>query len=177
MFVAVETYGAPLNYANAVAAAMQQVDPHQPIAEVTSMETLASRSLAQPAFGAALASAFAAVAVLLTTVGTYGLFNYAVARRRREIGLRLALGGAPRAIVALIVREGLKLGALGLILGVPAAYISSRAARNLLPASVSVDVVTVMTTVLILVAATTLACWIPAHRASRIPPIASLRAD
>jgi putative ABC transport system permease protein len=177
MFIIVRTAGDPLAFAGSVAAAMQRVDPDQPLAEVTSMDSLAARSLATPGFGAALAIGFAAIALLLTMVGMYGLFAWTVTQRRREIGVRLALGGQPHAIVATFMRDGLTIAAAGLIAGLSVAFIVSRAARSLLPTSGSLDLVTAAITAAIVLCAISCACWIPARRASRISPMASLSAE
>ncbi|MBA2302131.1 MAG: FtsX-like permease family protein [Acidobacteria bacterium] len=120
MFIAVKTSSDPSALAGPAAAAIQGIDPDQPIAEMTSMETLAARSIATPGFGAALSGALAAIALLLTVVGTYGLFAYAVSQRRREIGVRLALGASPHQIVGLVLRDGMNLALVGLAIGVPA---------------------------------------------------------
>ena len=175
MFVVVKTSGDPLRHAAVAREAVRSIDRDQPIADVAPLETLASRALAQPGLGAVLSSAFAAVALVLTMVGTYGLLAFTVSRRKREVGVRLALGASPRQIVRLVMNDGLKLAAFGLLAGVPAALLAGRAAEKMLALPVHVDAVTMLTAIGVLVASTALACWTPSRRASRVSPAESLR--
>ena len=177
MFIAVGSSGEPSQMANAVTAVIQQVDPDQPVAEIASMDALASRSLATPGFGAALAGTLAALALLLTTVGIYGLFAYAVSQRRREIGVRLALGASPSQIVTLVLQDGIKLACAGLVIGVPAGLLAASAAGKSMTLSVDLDSSMITIAVAAILTSTVTACWIPARRAARVSPSEPLRSE
>ena len=177
MFIAVHASGDPASLTAAVTAAMHSVDPDQPVAEIATMDALAARSLAGPGFGAALSGTLAACALLLTIVGTYGLFAYAVSQRRREIGVRLALGAAPSQIVNLILQEGVKLAAVGLAAGVPAGVAAASAARSVMTLTAKLEPLMIGAAVAAILAATISACWLPARRASRILPSEALSSE
>ncbi len=177
MFIAVKTSSDPSALAGPAAAAIQGIDPDQPIAEMTSMETLAARSIATPGFGAALSGALAAIALLLTVVGTYGLFAYAVSQRRREIGVRLALGASPHQIVGLVLRDGMNLALVGLAIGVPAGLAAASAAGKVMTLTVAVDPALIAGAVTAIVLSTGVACWVPARRAARVSPSEPLRSE
>lgn len=177
MFIAVHSSGDPSSLTAAVTAAIQSVDPDQPVAEIATMEALASKSLAGPGFGAALSATLATFALLLTMVGTYGLFAYAVSQRRREIGVRLAIGAAPSQIVNLILRDGLGLAAVGLAVGVPAGLAAANAAGTVMALSSKVDPLMIAGAAGAIIASTVTACWIPARRAARVQPSQALSTE
>ena len=161
----------------AIAEAVRAADPNQPLAEVASMASLRGRSFAQPGFGAALAGWLALLALALTAVGVYGLHAFAIAQRRREVGIRLAVGGTPGRVQALLLADGLRTTMAGLCVGLAAAVPAARWAQRVIPGGAAIDVssVAIAGAVTLLVAAG--ACWIPAHRASRLDPTVVLRAD
>jgi hypothetical protein len=175
MFLAVRTSGDPTDLTAPAQAAIRALDPDQPLADVASMDTLASRSLAQPAFGAGLSSVLAAIALGLTMVGMYGLFAFAVSKRTREVGVRLALGATPRQIVSLILRDGVRLTLSGLLIGAPLAWMAATAIERRLALPVAIDVPTVVVAVSLVLATTVIACWLPSRRASRVSPAEPLR--
>jgi hypothetical protein len=175
MFVAMRVRGQFGSYVVPVTEAIRGIDPDQPVADLASMSSLAERSLAQPGFGAALSSLFAASALLLTLVGTYGVFAFAVGQRRREVGVRLALGATPRGIVSLVLKDGFCLGCAGLALGIPAALVAGRYVAASLPVAVPLDASTVAGAAVVILVTTALACWIPSRRASRVSPVTALR--
>jgi putative ABC transport system permease protein len=124
-----------------------------------------------------LVAIFAGLALVLAAVGIYGVMSYAVAQRTQEIGVRLALGAAPRQIFTLVVAETLKLSAVGLALGVAGAIAVSRALGEMLFGIPRIDVVTFSGTGLLLLAVAFMATYVPARRATRIDPMVALRAE
>lgn len=175
MFMVARTSGESGASVAPFVAGIASVDAAQPIAEFASMRSLAHRSLAQPGLGAIMVSLFATIAITLTAVGTYGLFAYAVNQRRREVGVRLALGATPRTIVALIMADGGKLAAAALVIGLPAAWIAGTVAARWLALPVAMDAVTVGTAAAVVLASTAAACWLPSRRAARVSPSEPLR--
>ena len=141
------------------------------------MRELASRSVAAPGFGAAFAAALGALAVTLTLVGIYGLFSFTVAERRREIGIRLALGATPAGVTRLVLKQGLQLAVAGFILGLPLAIVGSRMAAARFAGTPPVDWSIVTFVAMALVAITGAACSIPATRAARVSPSEPLRSE
>src|SRR5215212_7306494 len=107
MTLVVRTSGDPLAMASTVHAQLRALDPQQPVYQVSSMDQLLSGMIAQRRFSMALLGTFAALALLLGVVGVYGVTSYLVAQRTREVGLRLALGAEPRAVVRMVVRQGM----------------------------------------------------------------------
>ena len=118
---------------------------------------------------------FAGLATLLSAVGIFGVMNYSVALRTREIGLRLAIGAQPRQVLLLILRQGLLLTVVGVVLGLVAAFALTRLLSGLLFGVAAVDVTTFTTISLLLVVVSLLACYLPARRAMRIDPLSALR--
>ena len=151
------------------------VDPDMPVGRLSSYNQLISSTVTEPRFYTFVFTTLAAMALFLSTVGLYGTVSYAVTQRRREVGLRMALGADARKVVALIVREGMKLGGTGLALGaVGALALSHFLARFLF--SISPTDTTTLVAVSTLMAVTTFAaCLAPARRAARTDPITSLR--
>ncbi len=119
--------------------------------------------------------AFAAVAMLLGTVGIYGVVSYTVAQRTHEIGVRMALGAGTGNVLSLIVGHALKLTIIGVVVGLPAAFVLSRLTESLLFGVTPTDPATFVAIPLLLVAAATLASYIPARRATKIDPVIALR--
>ena len=177
MVIVAQTEGDPASVARPLVAAVRDVDPNQPVSNLDTMTDLMAQSLAQPGFGAALGSAVAALALVLATVGVYGILAYAQAQRRREIGVRLALGSTPRGIVALVVRDGARLACAGLIAGLPLAAFAARWTDARLSGSVGADAVTLIVAAAVTFGAALAASWIPARRASRVDPGIALRAE
>ena len=163
--------------ARLVAAAVQSVDPDQPVADVRTLDSLLARSLAQPGFGAGLGGALGILALSLTAVGVYGLFAFAVAQRTRELGLRLALGATPRGVVRLILGEAALVALAGLAPGLAGALLAMQWIRSLLPGTVPSDSGTLVLAAAITLSAALAACWIPARRAARLDPSIVLRSE
>ena len=124
---------------------------------------------------ATLSGFFGGLAVLIATVGLYGVMSYMVARRRMEIGIRMALGADRGTVVRLVVSDAGRLLAVGLLVGVPLAILAARTARTLLYGLQPWDPITLTLGALALGGVALLASWLPAHRASRVAPTAALR--
>ena len=175
MSIVVRGDGDPALLSQPVLAAIHAVDSDQPVADIMTMDALTKQSLAQPGFATGLAASLALIALALTIVGTYGLSSYAVAERRREIGIRLALGAQPAGVIRMVLGEGLRFALGGLLLGVPLALAAGALVRRNLPGVTAIDPILLIASGLALVVTTTAACWLPARRASRVPPSEPLR--
>jgi cell division protein FtsX len=175
MFFALRTAGDPGARVPHVRTLVRQLDSQLTIDNVASMEQRLSDSVARPRFYAVLLGLFAAVAVTLATVGIYGIMAYSVTQRTREIGIRMALGAERRAVLGLILRQGLTLTAIGVLTGLGAAYAVTRYLQNLLFGLSPSDPSTFAGVSLLLAAIAVLACYLPARRATRVDPIVALR--
>jgi ABC-type antimicrobial peptide transport system permease subunit len=133
--------------------------------------------LRRPRFNMMLLGAFGLTAVLLAAIGTYGLLAYRVGQREREMGIRLALGAAPRQVATLVLRDGAALAASGLALGFVGALLAGRAVASLVQGISPTDPQTLIGSVVMLGAVTALACVVPAWRASHVEPASSLSGD
>jgi predicted permease len=157
--------------------AIASLDPKLPIYDVRPLDAYVEAARATRRFTMQLAAAFAAVALILACVGVYGVLAYSVARRRHEFGVRLALGAEPGRVVIEVMREGLRLAAIGSAAGVAAALVTSRLLETQLYDVRPHDPVSYLGTVVLLGAAAAIACWIPARRATRVSPMEALRVD
>jgi putative ABC transport system permease protein len=163
--------------AQSVAAAIRSVDPEQPIYDARTLEAVVDRSLAQRWLQTALLGAFASIALLLASIGVYGVIAYGVGQRRREFGIRLALGARRGEIVALVVRRGLILFAVGAAIGLGGAAATGRALASLLYNVTSFDLPSVGVATLVLFLVALAACGLPARRAAQVDPSVALRAE
>jgi putative ABC transport system permease protein len=177
MTFTVRTAEEPLSTAPSVERAIRSLDKDQPVAEVRTMNQWVARSLAQARFNSMLLTIFANLALALATIGIYGVMSYAVSQRTSEIGVRLALGATMGDVLAMIVLDGLRLAVFGLALGVLLALGLSRTIAALLYQTTGTDPVTFAAVIGVLGAAALLASYLPARRASRIPPVEALRAQ
>ena len=169
--------GPPERLAATLAQAVREVDPDIPVGNVTAMTRLVSESIDDPRFLAILVAVFAALALALAAIGIYGVVAYAVAQRTNEIGVRMALGAGSRDVFALVVGDGLRLTALGVLVGVVAAAAVSASLQSLLFGVAPLDVATFGAMTAMLVTASAVACLLPARRASRVDPIVALRSE
>ena len=151
------------------------IDPAQPVFEFRTMQQRIEETWATPRLLTFLLSIFAGLACILAVIGIYGVISYNGLRRTREIGVRLALGARRRQIVSLILGQGVRLLGVGLLVGFVAAFALSRVMRNMLFGVSATDPLIFFAVGLLLAAAAVVACWIPAHRASRTDPIITLR--
>ena len=160
---------------NSARAAMLQVDKDQPVGAILTMDEQFSRSLTRRRFSVTLLSLFGGVAVLLAAVGLYGVLAFLVSQRRREIGVRIALGATARDVMKDVLGEGLRLAAIGMALGLGLALAATRLMSALLYATSPTDVATYAGAAAILAVIAITASFIPAFRASRVDPIIALR--
>jgi putative ABC transport system permease protein len=175
MDIGVRTAGDPLLVAPAVSAAIHSVDPEQPITDLRSMERSIHNRTIGLSYVAALMGIFGGVALLLSAIGVYGVMAYLVTEQTPEIGLRMALGAPQTSVLQMIFRRGLLTISAGLIVGLPLAYAFARLMSSLIFGVTPTDVTTFVGIPVALMAAATLAIFIPARRAMRIDPIVALR--
>jgi putative ABC transport system permease protein len=169
--------GDPLALASSVRTAVLDVDRDLPITRVETMEASLSGSLATERLMTGLLFAFAAVALVMAAAGLYGVIACTVAQRTQEIGVRVALGAAPRAVVRLVAGEGVRLTAVGMAIGTAGALVTSRALRGLLFGVSPADPITYAAVLILFAAAAGAAVVVPARRALAVDPIVALRAD
>jgi len=163
--------------ARAIRTEVRGVDPNVPLYELGTMDDAMSESVAQPRFYTLLLGAFAAVALLLATLGVYGVITYAVSQRTREFGIRIALGATSAVVSRTVLRRGIMLAAAGMLLGIVGALAATGAIRSLLFDVPPADPITFVAVVVILSGAAILASWLPARRASRVNPVIAMRAE
>jgi putative ABC transport system permease protein len=173
--IVVRTAVQPASIVSAVRQAIWSVDKNQPIWRVQTLEEIVNRQLSTPAQSTTLLSAFALLALLLASIGLYGVLSYAVAQRTNEIGVRMALGATSKDVLVFFGKRGLLLTFAGLAIGLGLAAVSSRLMTNLLYGFQPGYVPTVTAISLILLAVAALACFVPARRASRVDPVIALR--
>ena len=175
MTLVIRTEGDPAALAPAVQREIRSLDPNQPVSDVRTMNQVMSQTLSRARFNTLLLALFAGLATLLSAVGIFGVMNYSVALRTREIGLRLAIGAQPRQVLLLILKQGFVLTAVGMILGLAAAFVLTRLLSGLLFGVTAVDVGTFTTISVLLLLVSIAACYVPARRAMKIDPLQALR--
>jgi predicted permease len=167
--------------AGRIATALRQeirtLDPDLPVYDVRTMENHLGIALLPARLGGFGLGLFGGLGLLLAAVGIYGVMAYSVARRRREMGIRMALGAAPAGVVALVLREGLGLALIGAALGLLAALAAARLLEGLLYGVSALDPVAFTVVPALLVGVAALAVWLPARRAAGVDPARSLRAE
>ena len=173
--VIARTAGDPSLSAKAMRDALREVDAGVPLERVAPVSELLSDARARHRFYALLVLVFAATALALAATGVYGIAAYAVTRRTQEIGVRVALGAGRRAVVRLIVSRGMMLTLGGIVLGGAGAFGVTGLLRDLLFEVGPRDPVTLAAVALLLLAATLLASWLPARRATKVDPMVALR--
>jgi predicted permease len=167
----------PVSLVPSIQALVRERDPELPVFGVVTMVERLNQSLWSRRLAASLFGMFSAVALVMSAGGMYGVFSYAVNRRTQEIGVRLALGAQRRRILWLVIRQGLRLSAIGLGLGLVGAAMASAATRNLLYGLSPFEPLTFVAVALGLLAVAVLACWVPAWRAMRVQPMEALRCE
>jgi putative ABC transport system permease protein len=165
----------PASLAPGLRAAVQEVDPDQPLGDVRTMKTLLADSMARERFSMTLLAVFAGVALVLAAVGIFGVMSYAVTQRTHEIGIRMALGAQGRDVLRLILRRGMALTLAGVCLGVAAALALTRLMGTMLYGVSASDPATFAGVTALLVAVALAACLIPARRATKVDPMEALR--
>jgi putative ABC transport system permease protein len=167
----------PMSLAGSVRNAIWSVDKDQAVADIDTMDHIVAEAVARQRFSMVLLGFFAAVALLLASVGIYGVMSYSVAQRTREIGIRMALGARRADVLQMTVKAGLKLVCAGMLLGVAAAFILTRVMATLLYGISATDPITFAGISLVLLAVAILASYVPALRATKVDPIVALRAQ
>ncbi|MGB8539639.1 MAG: ABC transporter permease [Acidobacteriaceae bacterium] len=175
--VSVRTAENPAAMQASIAAAVHAVDPQIALAEPKTLDQVRDESLASERFTLLLFGTFAVVALFLATLGIYGVVAFSVAQRSHEIAIRMALGATRNSVVALVLREGSMLAAIGLGLGLIGAYFVGRAMQSMLFGVRALDLSAFGSVALILLAAALLACYLPARKAASLEPMRVLRTE
>ncbi len=175
MSVVIRTSVDPAALSSAARRAVLDIDPQLPISNVKTMAQVVSDSLMPQWLSMYLIGAFAGLALLLATVGIYGLTAYSVAQRTHEIGLRMALGARRADVLRMLVRRGLVVALVGVALGLPLAFGVSGVLRGLLYGVKASDPMVFVVVPVLLMLAAALASFVPARRATRVDPIVALR--
>jgi putative ABC transport system permease protein len=177
MAFVVHTRGAPPSLVDDLRGAVSAFDPGLPIFEVRVLDDYVESARSIRRFTTWLAAAFAAMALLLTCVGVYGVLAYAVATRRHELGVRRALGADARHVIRDVLGEGARFAVIGCVGGLAGAAIAGRLLQSQLYAVEPRDPATFAAALAVILAGALAACWIPAHRATTISPMDALRAE
>lgn len=177
MTLVIRTAGDPGEMAPTVRRVLREIDPEQPVSEVRTMEQVMAEAVGRHRFNTLLLGLFAGLATLLAAIGIFGVMSSAVTLRTREIGLRTALGAQRGQVVALILKQGLRLTLAGVGLGLAGALALTRLLAGLLFGVGSTDPATFTAIALLLTLVSAIACYIPARRAARVDPLIALRYD
>jgi putative ABC transport system permease protein len=173
----VRTTGDPASFLPAIRTIVRELDPALPIASVATMDELMQNALDSPRNILSLIAGFASVALLLAAIGIYGVMSYFVQRHRRDIGIRLALGAGPTAVSRLIVGKGMRVVALGIIVGVGVALALTRFMTSILFEVSATDMTTFVCVTAGLFVTALIAVTLPARRAARVDPTTTLREE
>jgi len=175
MRVALRTKTEPASMTESVRQAIHSLDPELPLAKVATLTTLVEDSLSQPRFAMLLLASFGVLALLLASIGMYGVISYSVMQRTQEIGIRMALGAERRKVFAMVLGQGARLAGLGIAFGLVAALGLTRIMASFLFGVRPTDPLTFAAVSLLLVGIALLACYLPARRATRVDPMVALR--
>jgi putative ABC transport system permease protein len=171
----VRTEGDPKQYVALVRSALNSMDPNIALARVSSMEAIRETALAEPKFNMFLLAGFSLLALMLATIGLFGVIAYAVSQRTREIGIRMALGAQKSQILALVMNRGVRITLVGLALGLGGSLVLSRALASILFDVHPTDVSIYGGLFVVLGVTAMLATYVPALRATRVEPLTALR--
>jgi putative ABC transport system permease protein len=174
-YLAVRTQGDPLQFADAIRNRVVAIDRNQPVSDIKTMEAVLNATLGERRLSMMLLGSFAAVALILTVIGMYGVIAYSVVQRRQEVGIRRALGAQQADILQLVLTQGLALALLGIGIGAAGALALTRVMKNLLFQVSATDPATFLGIALLFVFVALAASYIPARYAARIDPVAALR--
>jgi ABC-type antimicrobial peptide transport system permease subunit len=173
----VRTHGDPAAAATSARDVLREMDPLIPLAAVRPMREVWRGSMARHESLLALLAAFGAVALLLASIGVYGVTAQAARRRTHEIGIRMALGAGGREVVRLMLRQGMAVVGLGLVAGIGVALAATRAMGSLLYGVAPTDPVTLVAVAVTLAGVAGVASYLPARRATELDPVDTLRAE
>ena len=175
MAVIVRTTTEPLSIIPELRQAVLAIDPDQPISNISTMEKIVSDSIARPRLNMFLMGLFGALALILASVGIYGLLSYSVTQRTQEMGIRMALGAQVTDVLKLVLRQGMTLALIGEALGLVGAFALTRVMQRLLFGVTPTDATIFISVVGILTTTAVLACYLPARRAAKVDPLVALR--
>jgi len=173
--LAIRTTGDTSNLVSGVRQAIREVDPDQPVSNVATMAEVLGEEAAQRRMGMIMLVGFAVLALLLASLGIYGVLAYFVSQHTNEIGVRLALGATPRNILFLVLKKGMGLTLIGVAIGIAASFAFTRWMSSLLFGVKAADPLTFVAVPLLLGIVALLACAIPARRATKVDPMVALR--
>jgi putative ABC transport system permease protein len=171
----VRTQGEPAGMSAAVQTEIQAIDPDLPAFAVQPMSEVISDSVSDPRFNLMVFGVFAGLALVLATVGIYGVISYSVTQRTREIGIRMAIGASPAGVVRMVVKQGAALGLIGICIGLGGAFALTRLISTLLFGIEATDPLTFGCVAALLMTVALLASMLPARRASKVDPMVALR--
>jgi putative ABC transport system permease protein len=175
MAIVVRTASDALRFSSGVQKEIRALDPQQPVADVRTMEQVISKSIARPRFNTLLLAIFAGVALVLASVGLYGVMNYSATQRTHEVGIRMALGATRSDIMRLVVGNGMLLTLIGIAIGVIGSLGLTRVMQTFLFGIGATDALTFIGVSGLLAAVALLANYVPARRATRVNPVIALR--
>ena len=175
MILVMRTANTPGAAVSAATSVIHEMDPDLPVRDILSMNEVMANSVAQQRFNMLLLGAFGVLALFLAAMGIYSVLSYSVRRRVQEIGIRLALGAKLADVLRMVVLEGMKPVAFGVVLGIAGAFALGRVLASLIFSVKPTDPATFLGAAVLLALISLLACMIPAYRATRVDPIAALR--
>jgi putative ABC transport system permease protein len=168
---------APASLAASIRAAVRGVDPKLIVLNVRPMDTIVGDTIATRKFNATLLGLFAALALALAATGVYGVLQYSVIQRKREMGIRIAIGASSSAMIRLIVGQAVVLAAVGVAIGLAGAFALTRVIGSLLFETNPLDAVTFAASAVVLLSIAVLSSYLPARRALRIDPTIAMRSE
>jgi predicted permease len=177
MWILARTTGDPAQLAGSARQVVRGIDPALPAYNTGPLSETVTESVAQRRFMMLLLTVFAGIALFLAAVGLYGVVAYAVTQRTQEIGVRMAIGARPADVLRMVLGDGLKLAAIGVVLGIGAALALARVIESMLFEVEPFDAASYAAVVAVLLAVAALACYVPARRAMRVDPLVALRAE
>jgi predicted permease len=177
MNIVLRTTLPPATLRTTIEGAVREADPSVPIVRLRDMDGVFEESINRPRLLAQLLGGFAGLALLLAAIGTYGVLSYMVAERRREIGIRMALGANQGSVLTEVMKQGLTLTTIGIVAGLAGAFALNRLIASLLFGVQPTDLTTMVAVVATITLVAAVACWLPAWRASRVDPNVVLRDD
>jgi predicted permease len=177
MNIVIRTAADPAALAPEIRRVVREADPSLPLVRYRSMEEVFSAAVARPRFLTTLLGIFAGLALLLAAIGTYGILSYAVTERRQEIGIRMALGASRGSVLGIVLKHGLTLAGAGLVLGLGASLLLTKLLRAQLFNVQPTDPVTMTAVAVFISLVATIACLVPARRATTVDPMIVLRQD